>query len=318
MGLFGEIGPIPSGGDTSTLVPTTRQINTTAPLTGGGDLSADRTIGITQATAGTDGYLTAADWTTFNAKMSNVMTALGDIIYGGAAGAPTRLPTAAGANEVLHNDGATPYWDVIDESHFTFSNVTTANTTSAQHGLCPRLSNNANQWLDGTGNWSTPAAGIQAAYTSVTFTGQTSVNVIHNFGAYPVVDVIDNAGAALIPQSVVHNSINDFTVTFLASTTGTIIATLGSPQRQNIVTTTVDYTASVGNRIIQVSVAGKYVALPTAVGIDGAEFIVDNSSDGNIYVYPNGVETIEDEVEQTLPYNSAMHIYSDGAGWRIY
>lgn len=59
-------------GDNATisgLVPTTRLINTTSPLTGGGDLSADRTIAIPASTDSVDGYLTSADHTTFNAKV---------------------------------------------------------------------------------------------------------------------------------------------------------------------------------------------------------------------------------------------------------
>lgn len=45
-----------------------RLINTTAPLTGGGDLSANRTLAITQAGASSNGYLTSTDWNTFNNK----------------------------------------------------------------------------------------------------------------------------------------------------------------------------------------------------------------------------------------------------------
>ena len=51
-----------------TPVPTTRTISTTSPLTGGGDLSADRTIAIPAATSSVNGYLTSTDWTTFNNK----------------------------------------------------------------------------------------------------------------------------------------------------------------------------------------------------------------------------------------------------------
>jgi hypothetical protein len=52
----------------SSKVPTTRTISTTAPLGGGGDLSANRTLSIPQATTLVDGYLSATDWTTFNSK----------------------------------------------------------------------------------------------------------------------------------------------------------------------------------------------------------------------------------------------------------
>lgn len=57
--------------DSSTsLVPPTRLINTTAPLAGGGDLSADRTLSITAATPSAAGSLSAADKTTINALPS--------------------------------------------------------------------------------------------------------------------------------------------------------------------------------------------------------------------------------------------------------
>ena len=49
----------------------TRLISTTSPLSGGGDLSADRTLSISQANGSTPGYLSSTDWTTFNNKISS-------------------------------------------------------------------------------------------------------------------------------------------------------------------------------------------------------------------------------------------------------
>lgn len=51
-------------------VGTARLINTTAPITGGGDLSADRTLAMAKSTASVDGYLAATDFTIFNAKVA--------------------------------------------------------------------------------------------------------------------------------------------------------------------------------------------------------------------------------------------------------
>ena len=51
-----------------TPVTNARTISTTAPLQGGGDLSANRTLSITQATTSADGYLSSTDWNTFNGK----------------------------------------------------------------------------------------------------------------------------------------------------------------------------------------------------------------------------------------------------------
>jgi hypothetical protein len=52
-------------------VPITRTITTTAPLTGGGDLSANRTFSMPAATSGQNGYLSSADWTAFNGKVAS-------------------------------------------------------------------------------------------------------------------------------------------------------------------------------------------------------------------------------------------------------
>ena len=49
-------------------VPTARTISTTAPITGGGDLTANRTLAMAAAASGVSGYLTATDWGTFNGK----------------------------------------------------------------------------------------------------------------------------------------------------------------------------------------------------------------------------------------------------------
>jgi hypothetical protein len=58
-------------------VETSRSISTTAPLAGGGDLSANRTLSITQAATSTDGYVSSTDWNTFNNKIGSDATLLG-------------------------------------------------------------------------------------------------------------------------------------------------------------------------------------------------------------------------------------------------
>lgn len=55
-------------------VPTGRTISTTAPLTGGGDLSTNRTLAITQSATAADGYLSSTDWNTFNNKVATTRT----------------------------------------------------------------------------------------------------------------------------------------------------------------------------------------------------------------------------------------------------
>jgi len=79
-------------------VPTTRTISTTAPLSGGGDLSANRTLSIATANTTTTGALSSTDWNTFNGKQpllvsgTNIKTingttllGSGDLVVGGSS-----------------------------------------------------------------------------------------------------------------------------------------------------------------------------------------------------------------------------------------
>ena len=59
---------------TGTSVPASRTISTTAPLTGGGDLSANRTLSMSMADNATDGYLDAASYQTFGAKQDALVS----------------------------------------------------------------------------------------------------------------------------------------------------------------------------------------------------------------------------------------------------
>lgn len=81
----------------ASFVPNTRTISTTAPLTGGGNLSANRTIAIPASTNSVDGYLTAADHTTFSAAAAGGITSLtGDATASGPGAAALTLATVNG------------------------------------------------------------------------------------------------------------------------------------------------------------------------------------------------------------------------------
>lgn len=82
--------------DLSNKANTSTTISTTAPLSGGGDLSANRTLSISQSTTSTDGYLSSTDWNTFNNKQpaGNYITALtGDATASGPGSAALTLAT---------------------------------------------------------------------------------------------------------------------------------------------------------------------------------------------------------------------------------
>jgi hypothetical protein len=65
-----------------TPVTDARTISTTAPLSGGGDLTANRTLSISQATTSTNGYLSSTDWNTFNGKGSGTVTSVSALTLG--------------------------------------------------------------------------------------------------------------------------------------------------------------------------------------------------------------------------------------------
>ena len=68
-----------SGTDWTTFngkVAGTRNIATTAPLSGGGTLASDLTLSIPVATTSANGYLSSANWTTFNSKIGGSGTAI--------------------------------------------------------------------------------------------------------------------------------------------------------------------------------------------------------------------------------------------------
>lgn len=112
------------GGD----VPSTRTINTTAPLQGGGDFSADRTFSITQASTTVDGYLASEDYQMFLDGFGSVI-GVNSIVSGNAVWSGSglvydvtdciyyidgvRYTSAAGQVTLDAADGTNPRLDVI-------------------------------------------------------------------------------------------------------------------------------------------------------------------------------------------------------------
>jgi hypothetical protein len=95
---------------TSTYTPLTRSISTTAPLQGGGDLSANRTLSITQATTSANGFLTSTDWNTFNGKQNTIsLTTTGTSGLATFNGTTLNIPnyTASGGTGTVTSVGLT-------------------------------------------------------------------------------------------------------------------------------------------------------------------------------------------------------------------
>lgn len=69
-GDFGGTADLPTVPGLNSKANSALTINTISPLSGGGDLSSNRTFSISQSTTSTDGYLSSTDWNTFNSKQS--------------------------------------------------------------------------------------------------------------------------------------------------------------------------------------------------------------------------------------------------------
>lgn len=149
---------IPAG-----FVPTTRLISTTAPIIGGGDLSADRTLAMAASTNSVDGYLTAADHTTFAAKQAagNYVTALtGDVTASGPGSAAATIPvgTVTDTKGSLANK---PACMAVATTNQTLSGTPVIDGQATAAGSIPLLTGQTapaenGPWVVAAGAWSRP------------------------------------------------------------------------------------------------------------------------------------------------------------------
>lgn len=177
-------------------VPTTRTISTTSPLTGGGALSSDLTLAVTSGNltaAGTDGiavtggtgsvlgsgtsiaqqkadsthngYLSSADWTTFNGKQAsgNYITALtGDVTATGPGSVAGTLAT-------------------VNSNVGTFGNATNVGQFTVNgKGLVTAASN-----VLITGALSSPLDAKNYGFTTSVGSSQFTINLKNNAGSDP-------------------------------------------------------------------------------------------------------------------------------------
>lgn len=162
-------------------VPTTRTISTTSPLQGGGDLSANRTLSILQASGAQNGFLSSTDWTTFNGKIGGSGTS-GKFALFSASGTITDSAVLSESAGVMTASGPLTF------SGTTHAGIRVNNLTTAQRDAIGspaagmmiwntttgRLNtHNGTGWMDGfvrlSGDTMTGALGItQGAITAST------------------------------------------------------------------------------------------------------------------------------------------------------
>lgn len=111
-------------------VPESRKINTTAPLTGGGDLTADRTLAMPAATGASDGYMTAAQAATVAAAVTTSTAAGGDLT--GTYPNPTLAAAGPGATGPIGSATTVPVVTIDAKGRVT--GLTTATISGVPPG----------------------------------------------------------------------------------------------------------------------------------------------------------------------------------------
>lgn len=83
------------------------------------------------------------------------------------------------------------------------------------------------------------------------------------------------------------------------------------------VTKSANYTLISGDTLIECNSNTFTITLPTASGISGKIYIIKNTGTGIITIDPDGTETIDSELTQTITQFDAIWIQSNGTNWII-
>ena len=197
-------------------VPTTRTITTTSPLSGGGDLSANRTLAIAKATTLVDGYLSATDWTTFNGKQSalvsgtNIKTINSTSLLG--SGDVAVQPTLVSGTNIKTVNGTT----ILGSGDLTISTGITIGTTAITSGTVGRVlfqgSGNVVQqssslFWDSTNN--RLGIGTSSPTSAMQIVGSTNVEGLLNITNNTALNYA-NALNILFPNTTTNNQVAGF------------------------------------------------------------------------------------------------------------
>jgi len=124
-------------------VGTVTSVTGTAPVVSSGGTTP--AISMAAATTSVNGYLTSTDWNTFNGKLTNPMTTLGDVIYGAASGTATRLAgNTTTAKQFLSQTGtgsvsAAPAWSALPTVLPVLNRAGSTVSVSVGNGVLPVL-----------------------------------------------------------------------------------------------------------------------------------------------------------------------------------
>ena len=188
----------------SGFVPTSRMINTTSPLMGGGSLASDLTLSMPSANTTTSGYLTSTDWNIFNSKQgaitltttgtSGVSTFIGNILN--IPNYTTDLSGYVPTSRTLTINGVT--YDLSANRSWTISSGT---VTSVGLSM-PSAFSVANSPVTSSGVLTVTGAGTTAQYIRGDGTLQTFPTTISSEDI--IKEVYNESGATMVKGTVIY------------------------------------------------------------------------------------------------------------------
>jgi hypothetical protein len=204
-------------------VGTVTSVGTSAPLTGG-TITGSGTIGITQATSSTDGYLSSTDWNTFNNKqnaITNPVTGTGTAFF---------LPMWASASSLINS----PLSYASDAFTFGYNSATGGTVNFTNSGLTPYT------YSIQMNNFGSPRSTIHSYTDGVvvqSIGGAQVSRIFANGNTVLGIGLVDNGNKLEIEGSLKINTIDNATTDtdrFLVSDSGVIKYRTGTELRSDI------------------------------------------------------------------------------------
>jgi hypothetical protein len=310
-------------------------IGTNAPLQGGGDLTANRTLSITQATTSANGFLTSTDWNTFNNKGNGTVTSVsGTGAISVATG--TTTPVISVADAAFGTAGIISAGTQQFSGDKTFEGITQFNARAVFKDYTYTATRLAG--LSSTDRFATVTLGsgltLSSGVLSATSGGVTSVTastpLSSSGGATPNITITDaGTGASGVVNTTTQSFAGNktFTGTLNVSSTGTFGGRVNTPwlERQYSSSTSSSFTVSVNTSWLDINTnVITTITLPNAATYPGKELHIRQTGTGQVSSASSNVIPFTSPPTGSAgtaifnpTNNKAVTLVSDGVNWII-
>jgi hypothetical protein len=278
----------------STYTPLTRSISTTAPLQGGGDLSANRTFSITQASGSVNGFLSSTDWTTFNGKQN----ALGFTPANSIISISTTSPLSGGGNltanrtlSITQSSGSVNgYLSSTDWTTFNSKQNAITLTTTGTSGAATLVGATLNipQYSGGSGTVTNITVTAPLTITNPSTTPLIQITAANGTSTSGVVTTTSQqfGGAKTFNDNLTTNGNMQVDGTLNVGSSGTFSGRLNTPwlERTYVNSTATSLTVSAGITWLNIHQdANVTLTLPNAATYPGKELIIKQTGAGTVF-----------------------------------